>query len=235
MATAGVENGQKKSRNRAGRRRTRLPRGGNWWIIRTCPGGTGLPAQEQGAIDTPNDITRLLGEATAGDEVARDRLIPLVYAELRAIARRQLSRERADHTLTPTALVHEAYLKLAKLDRIEWQNRAHFFAIAARSMRNLLVDHAQRRNRQKRGGGVPNVPLEEALGLPGVDPDQVLALDSALKALEERNERHARIVEMRFFAGLTIEETADALEISPATVKRDWTLLRAWLARELGD
>ena len=159
----------------------------------------------------------------------------MVYAELRAIARRQLSGERADHTLTPTALVHEAYLKLARLDRIEWQNRAHFFAIAARSMRNLLVDHAQRRNRQKRGGGVPNIPLDEAIGLPGVDPDQVLVLDNALKALEERNERHARIVEMRFFAGLTIEETAAALEISPATVKRDWTLLRAWLARELGD
>jgi len=205
-------------------------------IIGSNPrGDAGPQSQENFAITTPNDITRLLGEATAGDEAARDRLIPLVYAELRVIARRQLSGERPDHTLTPTALVHEAYLKLAKLDRIEWQNRAHFFAIAARSMRNLLVDHAQRRNRQKRGGGVPDIPLDEAIGLPGVDPDQVLVLDNALKALEERNERHARIVEMRFFAGLTIEETAAALEISPATVKRDWALLRAWLARELGD
>ncbi len=179
-----------------------------------------------------------MGEATSGDAAARDELIPLVYTELRAIARRQLSHERADHTLNPTALVHEAYMKLAKLDRLEWQNRAHFFAIAARSMRNLLVDHAQRRNRKKRGGGVPDVPLsdvDEVVGLSDVDPDQVLALDAALKALEERNERHARIVEYRFFAGMTIEETASALEISSATVKRDWLLLRAWLARELGD
>jgi len=136
-------------------------------IIGSNPrGDAGPQSQENFAITTPNDITRLLGEATAGDEAARDRLIPLVYAELRVIARRQLSGERPDHTLTPTALVHEAYLKLAKLDRIEWQNRAHFFAIAARSMRNLLVDHAQRRNRQKRGGGVPDIPLDEAIGLP---------------------------------------------------------------------
>ena len=190
------------------------------------------------AISDQNDITRLLGEATSGDTGARDELIPLVYAELRSIARRQLSNERANHTLNPTALVHEAYMKLAKLDRLEWQNRAHFFAIAARSMRNLLVDHAQRRNRHKRGGGVPDLPLadlDEVIGLAEVDPDQVLALDVALNALEKRNERHARIVEYRFFAGMTIEETALALEISTATVKRDWTLLRAWLARELGD
>ena len=186
-------------------------------------------------ITRPEDITRMLGEAAAGDESSRDRLIPLVYAELRAIARNQLAGERLDHTLSPTALVHEAYLKLARLDRISWQNRSQFFAIAARSMRNLLVDHALRRNRQKRGGGVRDLPLEEALDLPGVDPDQVLALNSALEALEQRNERHARIVEMRFFAGLSIEETAQALEISPATVKRDWALLRAWLARELGE
>ena len=187
------------------------------------------------SISTEAHITRLLRAATDGDTHARDELIPLVYADLRSIARRQLSRERSDHTLNPTDLVHEAYLKLARLDHLEWQNRAHFFAIAARSMRNLLVDHAQRRNRQKRGGGVPDLPLEDVAGLAAVDSVQVLVLDAALKTLEQRNERHARIVEYRFFAGMTIEETAEALEISPATVKRDWQLLRAWLAHKLGD
>lgn len=179
------------------------------------------------------DITRLLGDARAGDAAAQDELIARLYRELRGIARRQLSRERADHTLRPTELVHEAYLKLVGLDRLEWQNRAHFFAIAARSMRNLLVDHAQRRNRKKRGGGVPNLSLTEIPDYGAADADQMLALNEALCALEERNERHARIVELRFFAGMTIEETAAALDISPATVKRDWQLLRAWLAREM--
>jgi len=191
------------------------------------------PRQRGRAISEPTDITRLLRAATAGDAAAHDELIPLVYAELRAIARGQLSRERKDHTLNPTALVHEAYLRLARLDALEWQDRTHFYAVAARAMRNLLVDHALRRKTAKRGGGVPDVPLDDVGDLPGVDPEQVLTLDAALDALEKRNPRHARIVELRFFTGLTIEETAAALEISPATVKRDWHLLRAWLAREL--
>ena len=179
------------------------------------------------------EITRLLSAARAGDVAAHDELIARLYRELRGIARRQLAHERADHTLRPTDLVHEAYLKLVRLDRLEWQNRAHFFAIAARSMRNLLVDHAQRRNRQKRGSGVPAVPLTDIPDFGRADADRMLALDEALRVLEQRNERHARIVELRFFAGMTIEETAAALEISTATVKRDWQLLRAWLAREL--
>ena len=184
-------------------------------------------------MNSEAEITRLLGDARNGDAGAHDELIARLYRELRGIAQRQLARERADHTLHPTELVHEAYLKLVGLDRLEWQNRAHFFAIAARSMRNLLVDHAQRRNRLKRGGGVQPIPLTEIPDYGRADADQMLALNEALCNLEQRNERHARIVELRFFAGMTIEETATALDISTATVKRDWQLLRAWLAREL--
>lgn len=179
------------------------------------------------------DLTGLLRSAAAGDRRAFDDLVPRVYAELRAIARRQLRGERPGHTLNPTALVHEAFVKLAKLDRIQWQNREHFFAVAARSMRNVLVSYAVRRRRLKRGGGVPDVPLEEAEILSDDRAGRVLELHDALLELEKRNERHARIVECRFFAGMTIEETAVALGLSPATVKRDWALLRAWLRREL--
>jgi RNA polymerase sigma factor (TIGR02999 family) len=183
--------------------------------------------------ETGEDLTRLLESASGGDRDAFDRVVTRVYAELRAIARRQLRGERPGHTLHTTALVNEAFLKLAKLDRIRWQNREHFFAIAARSMRNVLVSYAVRRRRLKRGGGVPDVPLDEASLLPDERVDQVLALHEALQDLEKVDERHARIVECRFFAGMTIEETATALGISPATVKRDWQLLRAWLQREL--
>jgi RNA polymerase sigma factor (TIGR02999 family) len=179
------------------------------------------------------DLTQLLRAATGGDDQARERLMPLVYDELRAIAGRQLRSERAGHTLSPTALVHEAYLKLDRLDRLDWQNRAHFFAIAAGVMRRVLVDHAVARKRQKRGGGQTPSPLDEGLHVPDVTLDQVLVLDDLLERLEARQPRHARIVELRFFAGLTIEETATAMDVSPATVKRDWTLLRAWLRREL--
>jgi RNA polymerase sigma factor (TIGR02999 family) len=183
-------------------------------------------------MDT-EDLTGLLKSAAAGDRRAFDDLVPRVYAELRSIARRQLRGERPGHTLNPTALVHEAFVKLANLNRIQWQNREHFFAVAARSMRNVLVSYAVRRRRLKRGGGVPDVPLEEAEILPDDRVEQVLELHDALLELEKRNERHARIVECRFFAGMTIEETAAALGLSPATVKRDWQLLRAWLRREL--
>jgi RNA polymerase sigma factor (TIGR02999 family) len=182
------------------------------------------------------DLTGLLKSASAGDRRAFDELVPRVYAELRQIARRALRGERPGHTLSPTALVHEAYAKLAKLNRIQWQNREHFFAVAARSMRNVLVSYAVRRRRLKRGGGMPEVPLEDADEAEILSDDraeQVLELHDALLELEKRNERHARIVECRFFAGMTIEETAVALGLSPATVKRDWQLLRAWLRREL--
>jgi RNA polymerase sigma factor (TIGR02999 family) len=186
-------------------------------------------------MDDRTDLTLLLNAATSGDTAARERLLAMVYDELRGIAGRQLRLERPEHTLSPTALVHEAYLKLNRLDRLDWQNRAHFFAIAAGVMRRVLVDHAVARKRLKRGGGIAPLPLDEALQVPDVTLAQVLVLDDLLTTLEAREPRHARIVELRFFAGLTIEETALALEISPATVKRDWVLLRAWLRRELGD
>ena len=178
-------------------------------------------------------VTELLIALQDGNRAVLDDLVPLIYDELRAIARRKLRSERAGHTLTTTALVHEAYLKLVRLDRIQWQSRAHFLAIAAQAMRHVLVNHALRRKRVKRGGGATHLPFEEAAGLPLTEVDRILKLDSALAKLAEVNQRHARIVECRFFAGMTIEETAAALDVSPATAKRDWTLLRAWLLREL--
>ena len=181
--------------------------------------------------------TDLLIALRDGDRDAFDQLVPLVYDELRAIARRKLRSERSDHTLDTTALVHEAYLKLVQLDRVQWQSRAHFLAIAAQAMRNILVNHALRRKRVKRGGGAPHAPLDESAAesaiLPVTEADRILALDAALDRLAALNPRHARIVECRFFAGMTIEETASVLGISPATTKRDWSLLRAWLGREL--
>ena len=183
------------------------------------------------AADKP--ITELLVELHGGNRAVLEELVPLVYDELRAIARRKLSYERRGHTLDTIALVHEAYLKLVQLDRMEWQSRAHFLAIAAQAMRNILATYAARRNRAKRGGGVPHEPLDDAVELPPKEVDRILALDAALDRLAELNVRHTRIVECRFFAGMTIEETACALEISPATAKRDWTVARAWLTREL--
>ena len=178
-------------------------------------------------------VTELLLELQGGNRAVLDDLVPLIYDELRAIARRKLRSERAGHTLTTTALVHEAYLKLVQLDRVQWQSRAHFLAIAAQAMRHVLVNHALRRKRVKRGGGAPHVSLDDVPDLPLAEADRILELDAALERLAAMNPRHARIVECRFFAGMSIEETAVALEISPATTKRDWTLLRAWLKREL--
>jgi RNA polymerase sigma factor (TIGR02999 family) len=190
--------------------------------------GTGL-----GHVKTEKDITKLLLELQAGNRAVLDDLVPLIYDELRAIARRKLRSERDGHTLTTTALVHEAYLKLVQLDRMQWQSRAHFLAIAAQAMRHVLVNHALRRKRVKRGGGATHVSLEDIPELPVEDAEQILDLDAALEKLALLNPRHARVVECRFFASMTVEETAVALEISPATAKRDWTLLRAWLRREL--
>jgi len=178
------------------------------------------------------DVTRLLQDLGRGGR-ALDELLPLVYDELRQIARRRLRDEAADHTLQPTALVHEAYLKLSRLDRIEWKNRSQFFAVAARAMRRVLVDHAMSRRATKRGGGRARVPLEDVPVIFAEDPEQVLELNDALSRLESAQPRLARVVECRYFAGMSIEETADALETSPATVKRDWVLARAWLNREL--
>jgi len=181
-----------------------------------------------------DDLTRMLIAWRDGDPGALDRLVPLVYDELRRQARLQLRRERAGHTLQPTALVHEAFLRLAGQRRAQWQNREQFFAVAARAMRRVLVDHARARGAAKRGDGRTLIALDEApapSAPPGVD---VLALDRALDRLGEIDPRQARVVELRYFGGLTAPETASALDVSLATVNRDWAMARAWLFRELG-
>jgi RNA polymerase sigma factor (TIGR02999 family) len=178
------------------------------------------------------DVTALLLAWNQGDEAARSRLIEVVYNELRRVARNHLRRERGDHTLTPTALVHETYVKLVDLHRVRWQNRAHFFAMSARLMRRILVDHARSRAADKRGAG-QTVALDTAeVGITPVSID-VLALDTALEKLAAVDERQGRLVELRFFAGLTVEETAAVLDVAPITIKRDWAYARAWLFREL--
>jgi RNA polymerase sigma factor (TIGR02999 family) len=178
------------------------------------------------------DITALLLAWSEGEESARARLVEAVYAELRRVAQRHLRRERADHSLTPTALVHETYLKLIDQRRVRWQSRAHFFSIAAHVMRRILVDHARARATAKRDRGV-TIALEGIeVGSPPRDVD-LLALDVALDKLAQLDARQSQLVELRFFAGLTVEETAAALEVAPITVKRDWALARAWLFREL--
>ncbi|MFW6079093.1 MAG: ECF-type sigma factor [Gemmatimonadota bacterium] len=164
-----------------------------------------------------------------------DDLVPLVYAELRRIAHHRLRGERDGHTLDTTALVHEAYLKLSRLDRIDWQGRTHFLAVAAQAIRRVLIDHAVARNAQKRGGGRARVPLDSISLGSDQHVEELVALSDALDRLKAIDERQARVVECRFFAGMTIRETAEAIEVSPATVKRDWRLASAWLYRELAD
>jgi RNA polymerase sigma factor (TIGR02999 family) len=183
---------------------------------------------------TPQGVTQLLVEWQNGNQKALDQLIPLVYEELRAIAGRYLSRESPSHTLQSTALVHEAYFKLIGQRRVQWQNRAHFFGIAAQMMRRILVDHARHQHREKRGGPAPKLSLDEAIAQaePEADVD-LLALDEALTSLADIDPRGARIIELRFFSALTIDETAEVLDISPGTVKRDWSAARAWLYREM--
>jgi len=184
-------------------------------------------------MEIQHRVTELLLSWSDGDRDALNQLMPLVYGELRTIARRRLRSERAGHTLDTTGLVHEAYLKLVQLDRVRWNSRAHFLAIAAQAMRNILVSHARSRKRLKRGGGAPHVSLDEAEDLPAAEADRILSLESSLGRLAELHPRHARIVECRFFGGMTVEETAVALDVSPATIKRDWNLVRLWLGREL--
>ena len=185
------------------------------------------------------DITRLLREWQGGSAEALQRLIPLVYNELHTLASRYLSRERQDHTLQTTALVNEAYLRLAAQRDVDWQSRAHFFGIAAQLMRRILVDHARRDRRVKRGGDALHLPLDDAdpPSAPApIDAVDVYALDRALKRLETLDPQQGRIVELRFFGGLTIEETAEVTGVSSATIKRDWAVAKAWLYRELaGD
>jgi RNA polymerase sigma factor (TIGR02999 family) len=186
--------------------------------------------------DTPSDVTRLLREWRGGRKDALDRLMPLVYEELHLIASRHMSREWRVSPLQTTALVSEAYLRLVGQREVDWQSRAHFFAIAAQIMRRFLVDNARRALRPKHGAGILAEPLEHAAAVaPREDVDAIdaLALDQALRKLEALDPEQARIVELRFFGGLTIEETAEIVGVSPATVKREWTLAKGWLYREL--
>lgn len=181
-------------------------------------------------MSSRSDVTELLKKAQAGDRDSLDSILPMVYDELRAVARRQLALERSDHTLQPTALVHEAYIRLLEQTQVDWQNRLHFFSIASQMMRRILVNYAVERNAKKRGDGATKVQLDDAasFGKPDETLDIVL-LDQVLESLEKLDVRQARIVELRFFAGMTIEETAAVLEISPATVKREWHMAKAWL------
>jgi len=179
------------------------------------------------------DVTQLLLAWRSGDEAALAQLIPLVYDQLRAAAHRYLKRERAGHTLQTTALVNEVYLRLVDAQRVPWQNRAHFFAIAAQLMRQILVEFARRRQKLKRGGGAQAVSLDEALTIAPGRSAELIALDDALRALEKLNARQSKIVELRFFGGLTEDETAEALGVAPRTVRNDWSVAKVWLLREL--
>jgi RNA polymerase sigma-70 factor (ECF subfamily) len=182
----------------------------------------------------PQEVTRLLSSLSSGDRSVLDALLPLVYGELRRLARRQLSRERPGHTLDSVALVNEAYLKLVEQDNVRWQNRAHFFAISARAMRAILVDYARSRNAAKRGGGGAAVPLDEVEELLSYEQAEHLeTLDEALTNLASVNEEASRTVECLYFGGLTLEETAVALGLSVATVRRRWSFAKAWLGRAL--
>jgi len=180
-----------------------------------------------------SEVTELLVRWRSGDREALDSLLPLVYDELRRIAFRSLQNERPGHTLQSTALVNEAYVRMVAQNLPEWQNRAHFFAVAAQLMRQILVDHARTRRASKRGGDASRVSLDEARGHAVVTDVDVVALDDALKELAQMDPQQSRVVELKFFAGLSNEEAAEVLKVSPSTVKRDWASARAWLFREL--
>ena len=181
------------------------------------------------------EITQLLLAWGKGDEGAFDRLMPLVYDEMRKIARRYMSRQRPDHTLQTTALVNEAYLRLIDSSKVQWQNRAHFYAISAQLMRRILVDFARARTNQKRGGGAQKVVLDGALTITSEPGADLIALDDALNELAKLDRRQSQIVELRYFGGLSEDETAEILDISARTVRRDWSLARAWLYRQLNQ
>jgi len=183
--------------------------------------------------ETEGDVTKLLLDWNGGNRSALDALLPLVYGELRQLARRYMLAEKRGHTLQPTALVHEAYLRLIDQNRVNWQNRAHFFGVAAQIIRRLLVDHARAVHRLKRGGADLKITWTENMSVPQEAGVNLVVLDDALNNLAELDPQQSRIVELRFFGGLSIEETAAALDISPATVKRDWAMARAWLFREI--
>jgi len=185
------------------------------------------------AASTPHAVTRLLLAWSQGEQAALEKLAPLVYAELRRIAHRYMNRERRGHTLQTTELVNEAYLRLIDASQVRWQDRAHFFAISAQLMRRILVDFARSRNYLKRGGGAKRTTFDEALVVTIQRGKDLVALDDALEALALKDARKSRVVELRFFGGLSVEETAEVLRVSPDTVHRDWRLAKAWLAREM--
>jgi RNA polymerase sigma factor (TIGR02999 family) len=178
-------------------------------------------------------ITQLLVDWSEGKEFAKEQLFPLVYEELRQMARRHMRRQPSGHTFQTTELIHEAYLKLANKNEMNWQNRAHFFGVAAQAMRHILVDYARSKHSQKRGGWQERVTLNENADISTKHSDELIALDDVLKRLAELDERKSRVVELKFFGGLNIEEMAEVLKISPETVKRDWRFARTWLLREL--
>ena len=183
----------------------------------------------------PSDATNLLLAWSGGDASAFDKLVPLVYQELRVLAQRYMRRERPDHTLRPTALVNEAYLRLIDVNRIQWQNRAHFLAFAAQTMRRILVEFARNRHRQKRGGDAIHVTLGDVVEMAEEKQADLVALSDALTALASFDARMSQIVELRFFGGLSVQETADVLKVSAETVMRDWKTAKVWLLRELSQ
>lgn len=184
-------------------------------------------------MDTSADVTALLGQLSKGNEAAGQTVMPLIYGELRRIAGRYMRREQGEVVLQATALVHEAYMKLVEQRSVDWQSRGHFFAIAAQLMRRILVDHARKRIRLKRGGGRAPIQLDEGVALSPDRSSELIEMDAALSRLAKIDPRQAKIVELRFFAGLTVEETAEILGISAKTVKRDWSVAKAWLHGEL--
>jgi RNA polymerase sigma factor (TIGR02999 family) len=185
-------------------------------------------------LDTRGEVTALLNRITGGDAQAEEQLIELLYDDLKAIATRYMRRERQGHSLQTTALVNEAYLKLTKSKSQNWQDRVHFLAVAAQVMRRVLVDHARNRGAEKRGGAIARIPLDESLVFSEDQLAQLIEIDLALARLQKREPRACRVVELRFFGGLTVEETAEVLRMSPRTVKREWNFGRAWLRSELG-
>jgi RNA polymerase sigma factor (TIGR02999 family) len=181
------------------------------------------------------EVTRLLVDWSGGNQAALDRLLPLVYDELRRVAKSHMRREQPGSVLQTTALVHEAYLRLVDQKNVRWQTRAHFFAVAARVMRHILIDYARGRQRAKRGGGLSDVPLEDVAILSDARADELVAVNSALDNLTAADPRKARVFELRYFGGMSVDEAAEALKVSPATVARDWRLAKAWLRREIHD
>lgn len=186
-------------------------------------------------MSTDPSFTSLLESLSGGNRTIVDALMPAVYDELQMLARQKLRGERSDHTLDTSALVHEAYEKLVEQDRMTWKNRAHFLGVAALSMRRILINYAHRKDAQKRGGGAVHVGLEDDVGTRPVHTEELIDLDEALKKLERLHERPSQVVTLRYFGGLTQQETAEALGVSVATVRRDWRLARAWLSRELRE